>query len=70
MWARYGLPEHLRRVVMLCELSDLSYEQVGSLLSIPSGTVGSRRHKAMCLLREALGTEAEDEDESWMPGSI
>lgn len=62
-----SLPEHLRQVVALCELSGLSYEQVGALLSIPSGTVGSRRNKAMRLLRQSLGPLAEDGDESEIP---
>ncbi len=65
-----SLPEHLRRVVVLCELSGLSYEQVGALLSIPSGTVGSRRNKAMRLLRQALGPLAEDRDESEIPARV
>jgi len=65
-----GLPEPLRRVVVLCELSGLSYEQVGGLLSIPAGTVGSRRNRAMRLLREALGSMAEDEDENGSPARV
>jgi RNA polymerase sigma-70 factor (ECF subfamily) len=55
------LPAGLRQVVVLCELSELSYEQIGRLLSIPAGTVGSRRHRAIALLREALGPRAETE---------
>jgi len=49
-----SLPERLRRVITLCELAELSYEEVGRILGIPAGTVGSRRHRALRLLRERL----------------
>ena len=49
-----GLPEDLRRVVMLCEFSDFNYEQIAKILSVPTGTVGSRRHRALRRLKEAL----------------
>lgn len=65
-----ALPEPLRRVVMLCELSNLTYEQVGLILSIPAGTVGSRRNKALRLLRESLGNLAEVDDEAWSPARV
>ena len=58
-----GLPEGLRRVVLLCEFSEMSYEQVARALSIPPGTVGSRRNKAMKLLRERLATLRTEEVE-------
>lgn len=46
-----SLPEKLRDVVMLCEFSGLSYAEVGSVLDIPPGTVGSRRHAGLAALR-------------------
>lgn len=49
-----GLPEDLRRVIMLCEYSELSYDEIAGILSIPAGTVGSRRHRALQRLRETL----------------
>lgn len=49
-----SLPMELRKVVVLCELTGLSYEQVADSLQIPVGTVGSRRHRAMELLRRRL----------------
>ena len=49
-----SLPEELRRVVVLCECSELTYDEIGAVLSIPAGTVGSRRHRALRLLRERL----------------
>lgn len=48
------LPERLRRVVVLTELSELSYREVADILGIPEGTVGSRRNKALAILREHL----------------
>lgn len=52
-----ALPEDLRRVIVLCELSELGYDAVGRILSIPAGTVGSRRHRALRLLRETLSRD-------------
>jgi hypothetical protein len=40
---------------MLTEFSDLNYDQIAGILGIPAGTVGSRRHRAIRLLRERLG---------------
>ena len=48
------LPEELRSVVVLCECTDLTYDRVAEILGIPPGTVGSRRHRALRLLRERL----------------
>ena len=50
-----ALPEKQRAVVMLCELSELSYAQVAEVLGVPEGTVASRRHTALKSLRQALG---------------
>ena len=49
-----ALPEDLRRVVMLCEFSGLSYDDVAKVLAVPPGTVGSRRHRALRRLKQAL----------------
>ena len=49
------LPERLKQVVMLCEFSGLSYRQVAEILSIPPGTVASRRNKALSTLKRKLG---------------
>jgi RNA polymerase sigma factor (sigma-70 family) len=55
-----ALPEKLRRVVMLCEFSELSYQQVADALNIKVGTVGSRRSAALARLRVSLGREVAD----------
>jgi RNA polymerase sigma-70 factor (ECF subfamily) len=54
-----ALPGELRRVVVLCEFSELSYEEIARVLSIPAGTVGSRRNRALRRLRESLSQESE-----------
>ncbi len=50
-----ALPEKLKSVVVLCELSGLSTQQIADALEIPSGTVSSRRSLAMDALEKSLG---------------
>jgi RNA polymerase sigma-70 factor (ECF subfamily) len=50
-----ALPEKLKSVVVLCELSGLSTQQIADTLEIPSGTVSSRRSLAMAALEKSLG---------------
>lgn len=49
-----ALPEELRQVVLLCSFSGMSYAEVGEVLGIPEGTVGSRKNRAMTCLKESL----------------
>jgi RNA polymerase sigma-70 factor, ECF subfamily len=48
------LPEKLRAVLLLVEFSELSYDSISELLSIPAGTVASRRNLALKQLRAEL----------------
>jgi RNA polymerase sigma-70 factor (ECF subfamily) len=48
------LPEELRQVILLCEFTGMTYEQIGEALSIPAGTVGSRRNRALKHLKVQL----------------
>jgi RNA polymerase sigma-70 factor (ECF subfamily) len=48
------LPEKLRSVLLLAEFSEMSYESISALLSIPPGTVASRRNLALKQLRSEL----------------
>ena len=50
------LPEALRAVLLLAEFSGMSYEEIAQLLSIPQGTVASRRHLAVRRLRKRTGS--------------
>lgn len=47
------LPEKLRSVLLLTEFTQMRYESIGELLSIPAGTVASRRSLAI----KQLGVE-------------
>jgi len=58
-----GLPEKYRRVIALCELSDLTYEQIAGILGIAVGTVGSRRNTALSMLRDKLGPLEDETDD-------
>jgi RNA polymerase sigma-70 factor (ECF subfamily) len=51
------LPEKLRSVLLLAEFSEMSYESISAMLSIPPGTVASRRHLALKELRCTLTSE-------------
>ncbi len=48
------LPEKLRRVLLLTEFGEMSHNCVAELLSVPSGTVASRRHLALKQLHSQL----------------
>lgn len=52
-----ALPADLRDVILLTTYAELSYDEVGRLLGIPPGTIGSRRNRAIRRLRAALNTE-------------
>jgi RNA polymerase sigma-70 factor, ECF subfamily len=52
-----GLPEKLRSVLLLTEFAELGYESIAELLSIPVGTVASRRHLAIKQLTAELKHE-------------
>ena len=49
-----ALPEEFRIPVVLCDVSDLSYEQIAAATSVPIGTVRSRIHRGRRMLRTAL----------------
>ena len=48
------LPETLRRVLLLCELVGMSYGEVAAITGVREGTVGSRRNRALALIRKRL----------------
>lgn len=48
------LPEEHRMVVILSEIHDMRYEEIGEILQIPVGTVKSRMHHAIERLKEIL----------------
>ena len=48
------LPERLKRVLLLCELAGMSYGEIAAVTGVREGTVGSRRNRALALLRRRL----------------
>ena len=53
-----ALPPDFRVAVVLCDLEQLSYEEIAATLGIKVGTVRSRIHRGRVLLREALAHRA------------
>src|SRR6202162_5166547 len=48
------LPVHYREILLLCEVEEMSYQEIAETLSIPIGTVMSRLSRARKSLREGL----------------
>jgi RNA polymerase sigma-70 factor, ECF subfamily len=48
------LPVHYRETILLCEVEEMSYQEIVEVLSIPIGTVMSRLARARKALRESL----------------
>ena len=48
------LPEKFKQVLVLCRFTDMSQREIGQLLKIPEGTVASRQHKALDLLKREM----------------
>ncbi len=56
------LPEHLRNVIMLRDLAELSYSQVGRILDISTATARVYRCKAIRLLALWMDKEREERE--------
>jgi RNA polymerase sigma-70 factor (ECF subfamily) len=54
------LPSMYREVLALRVLDDLAYEEVAEVLELPLGTVKSRIHHAVALLRKMLRTQKRE----------
>jgi RNA polymerase sigma-70 factor (ECF subfamily) len=48
------LPVHFREILLLCEVEEMSYQEIAETLSIPIGTVMSRLSRARQMLRNHL----------------
>ncbi|MFN8035149.1 MAG: sigma-70 family RNA polymerase sigma factor [Acidimicrobiia bacterium] len=49
-----ALPEEFRVAVVLCDVAELSYDEIASAVGVPVGTVRSRIHRGRSLLRASL----------------
>jgi RNA polymerase sigma-70 factor (ECF subfamily) len=56
-----GLPVHYREALLLCEVEEMSYQEIAETLSIPVGTVMSRLSRARRALRDHLGRRLQDD---------
>jgi RNA polymerase sigma-70 factor, ECF subfamily len=48
------LPMHFREILLLCEVEEMSYQEISDTLAIPAGTVMSRLSRARKALRGVL----------------
>jgi RNA polymerase sigma-70 factor (ECF subfamily) len=48
------LPVHYREPLLLCEVEEMSYQEIAEILSIPMGTVMSRLARARGAIRQSL----------------
>ena len=51
------LPVHYRETLLLCEVEEMSYQEIAKVLSIPIGTVMSRLARARKAVRETVHSE-------------
>jgi RNA polymerase sigma-70 factor, ECF subfamily len=49
-----NLPAHSREVLLLCDVDEMSYQEIADILAIPIGTVMSRLSRARKAVRESL----------------
>jgi RNA polymerase sigma-70 factor, ECF subfamily len=58
--ALQALPEDFRTVVILCDIEQLTYDEIAEFLNCPIGTVRSRLHRGRKMLQEMLAGYAKD----------
>jgi RNA polymerase sigma-70 factor (ECF subfamily) len=56
------LPVHQREALLLCDVEEMSYQEIAETLSIPVGTVMSRLSRARRTLRDHLGRELQGDE--------
>jgi RNA polymerase sigma-70 factor, ECF subfamily len=54
-----ALPEHYREAIILCDLHEMSYQEVAQILDCSLGTVRSRLHRGRLLLLDRLRSEIQ-----------
>ena len=53
------LPAHHREVILLCDVEEMSYQEIAETLSVPIGTVMSRLSRARKSMRELLAAKVQ-----------
>jgi RNA polymerase sigma-70 factor (ECF subfamily) len=53
------LPVNFREIILLCDLEEMSYQEISQTLAIPIGTVMSRLSRARKAMRTLLSARAE-----------
>jgi RNA polymerase sigma-70 factor (ECF subfamily) len=53
------LPIHFREILLLCEVEEMSYQEIAETLAIPIGTVMSRLSRARKTLRDRLRRQVQ-----------
>jgi RNA polymerase sigma-70 factor (ECF subfamily) len=53
------LPVHYREALLLCEVEEMSYQEIAQTLSVPIGTVMSRLSRARRTLRDILQRKSQ-----------
>lgn len=48
------LPVYFREILLLCDVEEMSYQEIAATLGIPIGTVMSRLYRARRALRETV----------------
>jgi RNA polymerase sigma-70 factor, ECF subfamily len=54
-----ALPVHYREMILLCDVEEMSYQEISASLGIPIGTVMSRLSRARKAMRSLLTAAAE-----------
>jgi RNA polymerase sigma-70 factor, ECF subfamily len=54
------LPVYYREILLLCEVEEMSYQEIAETLSIPVGTVMSRLSRARKTLRDSLRSTLQE----------
>ncbi len=54
------LPVHFREILLLCDVEEMSYQEIAETLSLPNGTVMSRLSRARKTLRDRLRPQAQE----------
>ncbi len=54
------LPVYFREIILLCEVEEMSYQEISETLSVPIGTVMSRLSRARRTLRDRLRPQLQE----------